>query len=75
MRAQMADSRQQNEEALQVLEQQGLIRVVPPEEEVRGFQALVDDSMPELLDNAFSKMSAEMVQQHLATLRRGHQDP
>ncbi len=75
MRAQMANSRQQNEEALQVLEQQGLIRVVPPEEEIRGFQTLVDESMPELIDNAFSKTSADLVQQHLARLRQGFQDP
>ncbi len=75
MRAQMASSRLQNREALQVLEQQGLVRVVPPEKEIRGFQALVDESMPELVDHAFSKTAADLVQDHLATLREGRRTP
>ena len=75
MRAQMTRNRLQNQEGLQVLEDQGLTRVVPPEAEIRGFQALVDESMPELIDHAFSKASADLVQQHLARFRQGLQDP
>ena len=69
MREQMTHSRQQNDEALLVLEQQGLIRVVPPEDEVRGFRALVDEAMPELIENAFSRESFDLVEKHLAELR------
>ena len=75
MRAQMTRNRLQNQEGLQVLEDQGLTRVVPPEAEIRGFQALVDESMSELIDHAFSKESADLVQQHIARFRQGLQDP
>ena len=75
MREQMASSRVQNQEALEVLEQQGLVRVLAPEEEIRGFRALVDESMPELVDTAFSKTAADLVQLHLATLRENPQTP
>ena len=73
MREQMTFSRKQNDEALLVLEQQGLIRVVPPEEEVRGFRALVDEAMPELIDHAFSRESFDLVVSHLAEHRRRRQ--
>lgn len=75
MHEQMASSRVQNQEALEVLEQQGLVRVIPPEEEIRGFRELVDESMPELVDTAFSKTAADLVQLHLATLRKSPQSP
>ena len=69
IRAQTESSRKDNEEALAVMEQQGLVRVEPPAKEIDAFRDLVDDSMPELIGNAFSHESFVLVQKHLAEYR------
>lgn len=75
MRDEVAHNREQNAESLQILELQGLTRVVSPEAEIRRFQALVDESMIELTGSAFSRESADLVQMHLRTLRRTGEQP
>jgi TRAP-type C4-dicarboxylate transport system substrate-binding protein len=75
MRQEVAHNREQNAEALEILELQGLTRVVPPEAEIRRFRALVDESMLELTGNAFSRESADLVQKHLHALRHPGEKP
>ncbi len=70
IRAQMEKSRVDNEDALAVMEQQGLIRVIPPDSEIESFKDLVADSLPDLLDSAFSQESYDLVQSYLAEFRQ-----
>ena len=70
IRAQMELSRVDNEDALVVMEQQGLIRVIPPDSEIESFKDLVAESMPDLLGSAFSQESYELVQNYLAEFRQ-----
>ena len=69
LRAQAESSRKDNEESLAVMAQQGLVRVEPPAKEIEAFRDLVDDSMSELVGNAFSRDSFELIQKHLADYR------
>jgi TRAP-type C4-dicarboxylate transport system substrate-binding protein len=67
---QRRQNRKENGEALQVLENGGISLVAPPLEEVRGFEQLVRDSLPELVGSAFSQEAYDLVQAHLAARRR-----
>ena len=69
IRAQTESSRKDNEESLAVMAQQGLVSIEPPAEEVAAFRDLVDESMSELVGNAFSRESFELIQKHLADYR------
>jgi len=69
IRAQTESSRKDNEESLAVMAQQGLVRVEPPAKEIEAFRDLVDESMSELVGNAFSRESFELIQKHLADYR------
>ena len=69
MREQMRQSRAENEEAFQVLTDQGLELVVPDEEQVGLFRTLVDDSVPELVGNSITVETYEMVMNSLAAFR------
>jgi len=69
IRVQTESSRKDNEESLAVMAQQGLVRVEPPAKEIEAFRDLVDDSMSELVGNAFSRESFELIQKHLADYR------
>lgn len=62
-------SRMDNEEALQVLEREGLTRVTPRAEGVAAFHELVRQSLPDLVGEAFSTEAYELIQQHLTEYR------
>ncbi len=70
LKEQWARNRKENEEALQVMQSQGLGLVVPPPDEVRSFEELVEESLPELVGRAFSQEAFDQVQKHLAEFRR-----
>lgn len=72
LRQQWLQNRQENEEALQVMQKNGLERVVPPKGEIQGFEQLVQDSLPELVGRAFSQEAFDQVQKHLADFRQQH---
>ncbi|MBT3342923.1 MAG: TRAP transporter substrate-binding protein DctP [Gemmatimonadetes bacterium] len=63
------DSRQDNEEAMQVIIDQGIIKVEPLEEEIQSFIDLVVESRPELVGHAFSQEAYDLVNQHLTSFR------
>ena len=69
-RAQSLQNREENEEAVEVMEAHGLKLVVPMQEEIESFKQLVRDSIPELVGKAFSNQSFEMVNTHLRDFRR-----
>ena len=69
-RAQSLQNREENEEAVKVMEAHGLKLVVPMQEEIESFKQLVRDSIPELVGTAFSQQSFEMVNTHLRDFRR-----
>lgn len=63
------DSRQDNEEALQVMYAQGIAKVEPREEDIASFHDLVTASTPELVGSAFTQEAYDLVNLHLATYR------
>ena len=69
LKRQMAVSRSDNREALQVMADQGLELVSPPEEEIENFQILVRQALPDLLGTAFSSESFDLMQSHLSGFR------
>jgi len=64
-------SRRDNEEALRVMERQGLTRVTPQAEDVATFHELVRQSLPELVGKAFSTEAYDLIQQHIGAYRGG----
>lgn len=70
LKRQMAVSRSDNREALQVMTDQGLELVSPPEEEIENFQLLVRQALPDLIGTAFSRESFDLVLRHLSKFRR-----
>ena len=70
MRQQVLWSREENQEAFQVMQDQGVELVVPPQDEIQSFKQLVQDSIPELVGQAFSRESFEQVQLHLSNFRQ-----
>ena len=70
MLQQVAQSRRDNGEALNVLQAQGLQLVDPIEKEIQSFKDLVRESTPELVGKAFSKESYDLVKAHLSTFRQ-----
>lgn len=75
MSAHNTRSRTDNLKALRVMEQQGVRPVTPSPEAVATFQALVAESVPELVGKAFSRAAYDAVQQHLADLRASAPPP
>ena len=69
LKKQRAVSRADNVEALEVIVDQGLELVTPPQEEIEEFQLLVHEALPELLDTAFSRESFDLVRSHLSEFR------
>ena len=69
LKRQRAVSRADNVEALQVMVDQGLVLVSPPEEEIKDFQLLVREALPDLLDTAFSRESFDLVRSYLSEFR------
>ena len=69
MREQIRQSRSDNEEAFQVLKDQGLELVAPDAEQLRLFRDLVDESISELVGDALSTTAYQMVLDHLAEYR------
>ena len=70
MHQQVVQSRQDNREALEVLQAQGLQLVDPLEKEIQSFKDLVRESTPELVGKAFSKESFDLLKAHLSTFRQ-----
>ncbi len=68
-RKQSLQNREENQEAIKVMEANGVELVVPMQEEIESFKQLVRDSIPELVGKAFSEQSFEMVQTHLQIFR------
>ena len=61
--------RTDNVEALQIMQDQGVIAVACPPAAIASFQQLVEDSKPDLIGHAFSNEAQEQVQRHLAQYR------
>jgi TRAP-type C4-dicarboxylate transport system substrate-binding protein len=70
MQQQVIQSRLDNQEAFQVLQNQGLELVDPLQEEIQSFKDLVQESIPELVGKAFSKESFDLLLAHLAAFRQ-----
>ena len=68
-------NRRDNEEAIQVMQSQGLTLVTPSEEEVRKFKDLVDECLPELVGKAFSAGAFKLIANHLRDFRQGQRAP
>jgi len=66
-------SRKDNEEALQVMEREGLTRVTPEAAGIATFHELVRQSIPELVGEAFTTEAYDLIQHHLAEYRSGDQ--
>ena len=75
MHQQASQNRHDNEEALKVLQAQGLQLVDPLEKEIQSFKDLVRESTPELVGKAFSQESFDLVQAHLSTFRQRSPPP
>ena len=71
MDEQMRQSRRDNQEALQVMRDNGLEFVSPLDQEVASFKQLVLDSTPELVGQAFSAHAHQQILGHLAVYRQG----
>ncbi|MEW6752747.1 MAG: TRAP transporter substrate-binding protein DctP [Candidatus Latescibacterota bacterium] len=63
-------TRRDNQQAMQVMQDNGLELVSPTPEDVAAFRALVTETVPELVGKAFSSESYGLVQQHLQDFRR-----
>lgn len=67
---QRLQNRKENGEALQALEANGITLVTPPPDEIQGFEQLVRDALPELVDHAFSRDAYDLVQAQLTVFRQ-----
>lgn len=63
-------TRQDNERAMQVMLDSGLELVSPGPGDLEAFQALVAQTVPDLVGSAFSAEAQELVQQHLRQFRQ-----
>jgi TRAP-type C4-dicarboxylate transport system substrate-binding protein len=66
-----AITRQENQEAIQIMEKQGVQLVTPPQDQVTEFKRLSDNAITQLVGHAFSKKVLEDVTTHLETYRQG----
>jgi TRAP-type C4-dicarboxylate transport system substrate-binding protein len=64
-------TRQENQEAIQVMEKQGVQLVTPPQDQVAEFKRLSDNAIAQLVGHTFSKKVLEDVTAHLETYRQG----
>ena len=69
MHQQTLQNRKENQEAVKVMQDQGLELVTPPTSEIQSFKDLVQESIPELVGTAFSQESFALIQKHLADFR------
>lgn len=70
MRQQTLQTRQENQDAIQIMIDNGLEMVHPTSQDVETFEQLVEESVPELVGHAFSREAYEQVQSHLGDFRR-----
>ncbi len=70
VRQQVLQSRQDNREAFQIMQDQGVELVIPPQEEIQSFRELVRESIPELVGKAFSQEAFDLVHLHLDAFRQ-----
>jgi len=70
MRQVTLQTRRENQEALQVMLDNGLEMVTPHAQDVQTFEQLVAESTPELVGKAFSRNSYDLVQHHLQEFRQ-----
>lgn len=61
--------RTDNEEALKIMQREGVIPVVSPPEAVASFHQLVLEATPDLVGSAFSREAHELVHHHLSEFR------
>jgi TRAP-type C4-dicarboxylate transport system substrate-binding protein len=66
-----AITRQENQEAIQVMEKQGVQLVTPPQDQVAEFKRLSDNAIAQLVGHAFSKKVLEDVTAYLEAYRQG----
>jgi TRAP-type C4-dicarboxylate transport system substrate-binding protein len=66
-----AITRQENQEAIQVMEKHGVQLVTPPQDQVAEFKRLSDTAVTQLVDHAFSKKVLEDLTAHLDNYRQG----
>lgn len=66
-----AITRQENQEAIQVMEKHGVQRVTPPQDQVAEFKRLSDSAIAQLAGHTFSKKVLEDLTAHLVTYRQG----
>jgi TRAP-type C4-dicarboxylate transport system substrate-binding protein len=64
-------TRQENQEAIRVMEKQGVQLVKPPQDQVAEFKRLSDNAIAKLVGHAFSKKVLEDVTAHLEAYRQG----
>jgi TRAP-type C4-dicarboxylate transport system substrate-binding protein len=63
-------TRNENEEALQVMQKRGVTLVTPPQDQVAEFKRLSDTAMTRLIGHAFSHKVVDEVTAHLETYRK-----
>jgi TRAP-type C4-dicarboxylate transport system substrate-binding protein len=61
--------RRDNQDALEIMQREGVSPISSPPEAVAGFHQLVDESVPELVGEAFSRTVYEQILEHLAEFR------
>jgi len=63
-------TREENEEAIKVMEQHGVTLVTPPQDQVAEFKRMSDTAMARLIGHAFSQKVVDEVTAHLETYRK-----
>jgi TRAP-type C4-dicarboxylate transport system substrate-binding protein len=66
-----AMTRQENQEAIQVMQKHGVQLVTPPQDQVAEFKRLSDNAVTQLAGHAFSKKVLDDLTAHLAHYRNG----
>jgi TRAP-type C4-dicarboxylate transport system substrate-binding protein len=64
-------TRQENQEAIQVMEKHGVQLLTPPQDQVSEFKRLSDNAITQLVDHAFSKKVLEDFTAHVENYRQG----
>ena len=65
-------TRQENQEAIQVMEKHGVQLVTPPQDQVAEFKRLSDNAIIQVVDHAFSQKVLEDLTTHLENYRQGN---
>jgi TRAP-type C4-dicarboxylate transport system substrate-binding protein len=64
-------TRQENQEAIQVMEKHGVQLLTPPQDQVAEFMQLSDNAITQLVGHTFSRKVLEDLTAHLETYRQG----